>query len=65
MYANSPRRLSSAVLQFGVDRIKLIDDLAHREPDAIVRTLAMMAYNPAIGRVLGTKRCFQIRRSDG
>jgi len=35
-----------------MDRIALIDDLARRESDAVVRTLAMMAYNPAIGRVL-------------
>jgi hypothetical protein len=35
-----------------VDRIKLVEDLTREEPEAVIRTLAMMAYNPAIARVL-------------
>ncbi|MGO4881221.1 MAG: hypothetical protein ACLP59_10405 [Bryobacteraceae bacterium] len=30
----------------------MVEDLSHEEPEAIIRTLAMMAYNPAIARVL-------------
>jgi hypothetical protein len=35
-----------------MDRFRLVEDLARDEPEAIIRTLAMMAYNPAIARVL-------------
>ena len=35
-----------------MDRSELATILVGREPEAILRTLAMMAYNPAIGRVL-------------
>ena len=35
-----------------MDRFRLVEDLAREEPEAIIRTLAMMAYNPAIARVL-------------
>jgi hypothetical protein len=35
-----------------VDKSQLLNLLIGREPEAIIRTLAMMAYNPAIGRVL-------------
>jgi hypothetical protein len=35
-----------------MDQAGLTQLLVGREPEAIVRTLAMMAYNPAIGRVL-------------
>lgn len=35
-----------------VDKAGLVQLLVGREPEAILRTLAMMAYNPAIGRVL-------------
>lgn len=35
-----------------MNKTDLIQLLTGREPDAIIRTLAMMAYNPAIGRVL-------------
>ena len=35
-----------------MDRIRLVEDLARDEPEAAIGTLAMMAYNPAIGRVL-------------
>lgn len=35
-----------------MDQAALLKLLTGREPDAITRTLAMMAYNPAIGRVL-------------
>ena len=35
-----------------MDRIRLVEDLSREEPEAIIRTLAMMAYNPAIARVL-------------
>jgi hypothetical protein len=35
-----------------VDQASLVQLLIAREPEAIIRTLAMMAYNPAIGRVL-------------
>ncbi len=35
-----------------MDKPELTRLLARKEPEAITRTLAMMAYNPAIGRVL-------------
>ena len=35
-----------------MDKAGLVQLLVGREPEAILRTLAMMAYNPAIGRVL-------------
>jgi hypothetical protein len=35
-----------------MDQAGLAQYLVGREPEAIIRTLAMMAYNPAIGRVL-------------
>ena len=35
-----------------MDKPELTRLLAGKEPEAITRTLAMMAYNPAIGRVL-------------
>lgn len=35
-----------------MDQAGLAQMLVGREPEAIIRTLAMMAYNPAIGRVL-------------
>lgn len=35
-----------------MDQAGLLNLLMGREPEAITRTLAMMAYNPAIGRVL-------------
>lgn len=35
-----------------MDRSELAGILVGREPEAILRTLAMMAYNPSIGRVL-------------
>ena len=35
-----------------MDTEGLVQLLTGREPEAILRTLAMMAYNPAIGRVL-------------
>src|SRR6266850_1775800 len=35
-----------------MDKAGLVQLLTGREPEAIVRTLAMMAYIPAIGRVL-------------
>jgi hypothetical protein len=35
-----------------MDQAGLTRYLVGREPEAIIRTLAMMAYNPAIGRVL-------------
>lgn len=35
-----------------MDKSELAGILAGREPEAILRTLAMMAYNPSIGRVL-------------
>jgi hypothetical protein len=35
-----------------MNRSELLDLLIGKEPEAIIRTLAMMAYNPAIGRVL-------------
>ncbi len=35
-----------------MDRLELTRLLTGKEPEAITRTLAMMAYNPAIGRVL-------------
>ncbi len=35
-----------------MDQAGLAQYLLGREPEAIIRTLAMMAYNPAIGRVL-------------
>jgi hypothetical protein len=35
-----------------MDQTALLKLLTGREPEAIARTLAMMAYNPAIGRVL-------------
>src|ERR1043166_5207857 len=35
-----------------MDQAGLTQYLVGREPEAIIRTLAMMAYNPAIGRVL-------------
>lgn len=35
-----------------MDQRALTQYLVGREPEAIIRTLAMMAYNPAIGRVL-------------
>lgn len=35
-----------------MDKLELVTLLSGREPEAITRTLAMMAYNPAIGRVL-------------
>jgi hypothetical protein len=35
-----------------MERLELTRLLTGKEPDAITRTLAMMAYNPAIGRVL-------------
>lgn len=35
-----------------MDQAGLTQLLVGREPEAIIRTLAMMAYNPAIGRVL-------------
>lgn len=38
--------------QRNVDRIQLVEDLSRDEPEAIIRTLAMMACNPAIARVL-------------
>ncbi len=35
-----------------MDKLQLLNLLIGREPEAIIRSLAMMAYNPAIGRVL-------------
>jgi len=35
-----------------MDKAELINLIAGKEAEAIIRTLAMMAYNPAIGRVL-------------
>ena len=35
-----------------MDKADLVQLLVGREPEAIIQTLAMMAYNPAIGRVL-------------
>ena len=35
-----------------MEQTDLVNLLVGREPEAIIRTLAMMAYNPAIGRVL-------------
>jgi hypothetical protein len=35
-----------------MDKSTLISQLADYEPQAVVRTLAMMSYNPSIGRVL-------------
>lgn len=35
-----------------MDKLELTPLLTGKEPEAITRTLAMMAYNPAIGRVL-------------
>ena len=35
-----------------MDKLELSRTLVGREPEAILRTLAMMSYNPAIGRVL-------------
>lgn len=34
------------------DLAKILNTVIGKEPEAIIRTLAMMAYNPAIGRVL-------------
>jgi hypothetical protein len=36
-----------------MDKVELVRLLSGREPEAITRTLAMMAYIPAIGRALG------------
>ena len=35
-----------------MEKLELTNLLIGKEPNAITRTLAMMAYNPAIGRVL-------------
>jgi hypothetical protein len=35
-----------------MEKLELVRLLSNREPEAIIRTLAMMAYIPAIGRVL-------------
>jgi hypothetical protein len=35
-----------------MDQAGLTQYLVGREPEAVIRTFAMMAYNPAIGRVL-------------
>ncbi len=35
-----------------MEKSELVGLIANQEPEAIIRTLAMMAYNPAIGRVL-------------
>lgn len=35
-----------------MDKLDLISLLTRKEPEAIIRTVAMMAYNPSIGRVL-------------
>lgn len=35
-----------------MDKLELVSLLSGRESEAIIRTLAMMAYNPAIGRAL-------------
>lgn len=35
-----------------MDKLKLMRLVAAKEPEAIIRALAMMTYNPAIGRVL-------------
>ena len=35
-----------------MDKLELISLLSGKEPEAIIRTMAMMAYNPSIGRVL-------------
>jgi len=35
-----------------MEKLELVALLSNREPEAIIRTLAMMAYIPAIGRVL-------------
>jgi hypothetical protein len=34
------------------DVSKILNTVISKEPEAIIRTLAMMTYNPAIGRVL-------------
>ena len=36
---------------------ELFSHLVSYEPEAVVRTLAMMAYNPSIGRVLQEEEC--------
>src|SRR5713226_7189554 len=35
-----------------MDKLALVQLISGKEPEAVTRTLAMMAYNPAIGRVL-------------
>ncbi len=35
-----------------MDKLELVGLLSGKEPEAITRTMAMMAYNPSIGRVL-------------
>lgn len=38
--------------QFEMNKFELLMFITGKEPEAIIRSLAMMAYNPAIGRVL-------------
>lgn len=35
-----------------MDKLELVGLISGKEPEAVIRTMAMMAYNPSIGRVL-------------
>jgi len=50
-YLTTNRKWRS-LYNMGMDKSQLTNHLNGKEPEAITRTLAMMAYNPSIGRVL-------------